>query len=580
VRSKRSKAAGSAPSSKAIHRVDAYAADVLSGTVVAGPYVRLACKRHVEDRQREGTPGWPYRFSADHADYAIAFFETVLRLPDMVDEDGVPVPFLLKPWQAFVIGSLFGWVNERGKRRFREAYLEIGKGNGKTPMAAGVGLLGLMADGERAAEIYAAAAAQEQAAILFKDAVRIVDATPDLVGTPESPGPITRSGGEHVWELKHAASLSTFKMLSRESGSRSGQRPHMGLLDELHEHPNGETSVKVRAGAKRREQPLFFEITNSGFDRTSVCWHHHEHSRKVVEGTIDDPHWFAYVCALDEGDDPLVDESCWVKANPNLGVSIQQEYLRRQVQTAVHMPSEANMVLRLNFCVWTQAESRYFNQARWQACGASVPEGELDGALCYAALDAGQTDDLSAFARTWWLNDGRVAVAMRYWIPRAALEKHPHRPYAMWERAGLLTVTDGEVADYERIEQDVYDLCRESGVLECGYDKRFLGQMAQRLTGAGLTMVDVPQGFFLNEALRKLNTLVVDGDLCHGGDPVLSWMADNAVVRFGRNQEIRLDKDQSKDKIDGIAALTMAVQLGIVQENGPSVYDTRGALVL
>ena len=208
-------------------------------------------------------------------------------------------------------------------------------------------------------------------------------------------------------------------------------------------------------------------------------------------------------------------------------------------------------------------------------------DAELAGATCYAGIDAGQSDDISAFARLWLLDDGRVAVKMRYWLPRAALKKYPDRPYAEWERSGLLTVTEGDVVDYEAIEQAVEDLCRESGVLQCGFDKRFLGQMSQRLAGAGLSMVDIPQGFHLNEAIKRVSEWVAGGELCHGGDPILAWMADNAVVKFGRNKEMRLDKEASKDKIDGIAALVIAARLVTLQEiEQPSVYETRGLATL
>ena len=444
-----------------------------------------------------------------------------------------------------------------------------------TPVLAGVGLYGLTSDGERAAEIYAAAADQDQAGIMFRDAVRIAKASPDLDEVLEY------DGGSHIWQIRHPESLSFFKTFSRESGQKSGTRPHMGLLDELHEHPSHDTSVKVRAGAKRRPQPLFAEITNSGFDRTSICWQRHEHARRVVEQIVEDDRLLTYVCALDEGDDPMADEACWPKTNPYMGVTVTPEYLRRQVENAKNIPSEMNNVLRLNFCIWTQAHERFFDAAKWQAGAVMPTESELAGAPCYAGIDAGQSDDISAFARIWLLDDGRVAVKMRYWLPRAALEKYPERPYAQWEASGLLTVTDGDVVDYEAIEQTVEALCRESGVIQCGFDKRFLGQMSQRLAGVGLTMIDIAQGFHLNEAIKRVSEWVAGGELCHGGDPILSWMADNAVVKFGRNKEMRLDKEASKDKIDGIAALVIATRLVTLQEpEGPSVYESRGLLTV
>lgn len=537
--------------SQLTHRADDYARAVGSGAIIAGPYVRLACERHLRDRARAAAdPTW-YQFREVRADHAVTFIEKCLRLPDMLDEDGDPMPFTLMGWQAFIVSSLFGWVDASGYRRFREAYIETGKGSGKTPLLGAIGLYGLTMDGERAAEIYAAASDSDQAMIMFRDAVRIAKASPDVLEE------LAFSGGDHIWQIAHPESLSFFKTFSRESGAKSGTRPHMGLIDELHEQAP-QISIKVRAGAKRRRQPLFIEITNSGFDRTSICWQRHEHARQVVEGTIEDEQFFGYVCALDKDEDPLEDESCWLKANPSLGVCITEDYLRRQVQNAKNIPAETNTVLRLNFCVWTNAVTRYFDMTKWADCQPAVSDDELAGLPCYGGVDLGQSDDLSSFARIWPLEDGRVAVKMRYWIPRGALEKHPDRPYAEWERSGLLTVTEGDTSDLDVIEQDVLDLCRESGVRELAYDKRFAQQMALHWQGAGLDVVDVAQGFALNEPLRGVGAWVVDGVLCHGADPILAWMASNTVVREGRNKEIRMDKEKSSEKIDGVSALVMA----------------------
>lgn len=531
--------------------MDRYAEDVVSGRLVAGPLVRLACQRHLRDRQAEAEPGGHpagWRFDAARADVAIGFFETVLRLPDTADAHGDPLLFILQPWQAFIIGSLFGWVGRDDCRRFREAYIETGKGSGKTPLCAGIGLFGLVLDGEQAAEIYSAATTADQAKIMWRDAQRMVACSPELASLIQT----------HVNNLAYPATFSWFRPVSSEHRGLDGKRPHMGLMDEIHEHPSGIVVHKIRAGAKRRKNPLFVEITNAGFDRTSICWAHHEHSRKILEGVIEDDRWFAYVCALDEGDDPLADPACWVKTNPNLGVTPTQEYLARQVENARNIPAETNAVLRLNFCVWTQAITRFVDPGAWAACNALIPDAELEGRPCYAGLDLGETDDLSAFARVWLLEDGRLVVRMRYWLPAAALTKHPDRPYDQWQRAGLLDVTPGNITDFDQVEETVLALCQDSGVIELAYDKRFAQQMALHLQGAGVTCVDQPQGFYLNEAIRFWSAKMQAGQLCHGGDPILAWMADNAVTREGRNKDVRLDKEASKEKIDGLVAMTMA----------------------
>ena len=166
---------------------------------------------------------------------------------------------------------------------------------------------------------------------------------------------------------------------------------------------------------------MFFEITNSGYDRTSICGQHHEHSRKILEGIVEDDRWFSYVCALDVNDDPLADSSCHIKANPNLGVVIQQDYLDRQVTNAKNIPAETNTVLRLNFCVWTQAHSAYFDRVKWDGCNVAS-DAELVGHPCYGGLDLGQSDDFTAWVRIWLLPDGRVGVRCRFWLPESAHE--------------------------------------------------------------------------------------------------------------------------------------------------------------
>ena len=325
------------------HRVDRYAERVHEGDIVAGPLVRLACDRHLKERRaslkRAGHPRG-FWFDDAAADHIIAFFETVLRLPDTLDEHGEPIPFLLTPANTFIVGSLFGWkLAERdgGWRRYRESYTEEGKGNAKTPLAAGIGLYGLTMDGEQAAEIYSAATGIDQAKLCWLDAQRMVDASPELAAI------IHQSQNNLAYE----PALSFFRPVSNEKRGKSGPRPHVCLIDELHEHADAVIVNKLRAGAKRRRQPLFFEITNSGFDRTSICWQHHEHSRKVLEGIIEDDRWFGYVCGLDTDDDPLTDQACHVKANPNLGIVIHQEYLDRQVAGKELLPVVAGYAYRL-----------------------------------------------------------------------------------------------------------------------------------------------------------------------------------------------------------------------------------------
>lgn len=542
--------------------------DAEAGTlIVAGPLVRLACERHLRDRA-EAT----WHFSAPHANLWIDFYERTLRLPDVLDGDGQPMPFILEPALVFILGSLMGWIGADGNRRFREGYCEMGKGNAKTPLLAGLGLGGLLIDGEAAPEIYAAATTRDQAEIMFRDAYRMAVAA-RLVKTDDNPdGVITVSGGDRPHTLTYG--LGFFKAYSRDQGVKSGPRPHMALIDEVHEHPSADVINKLRAGFKFRKQPLAVEITNSGFDRTSICWQHRQHAENVLRGLVQDDRLFAYVCALDEGDDPMVDRSCWIKTNPLLGVTVTEAYLERQVQNGLNIQSEFNTVLRLNFCIWTYAENRAIDMGQWAGCRPMPTDAGLVGKPCYGGLDLGATDDLSAFAKVWDMGDGLYVAKLKFWIPEGALTKFPNRPYDAWRRAGVLTITrtNPNTTDYDTIEADVASDCKQWGVREVAYDRKFAEHMAQHLLGHGLTMVETPQGFALNEPIRLFLKSVSEGKFCHGNDPILAWMAGNLVTRDGLKGDIRIDKDSSPEKIDGLGAVINAFDR-VVRQPRPGTVE-------
>jgi phage terminase large subunit-like protein len=550
-----------------VDRATAYARAVGAGKILAGPWVRLACGRHLHDLKVRGKSG--LRWDLELAEKACDFFSEVLVL-----EDGRP--FRLEPYQCFVVGSLFGWYGPDGYRRFRTAYVEMGKGSGKSPLAAGVCLYGLIADGEPSAEVYSAATTQDQARIVWRHADRMVEQSPEL-------GEAVHRGAAC---LSYGSPESVFRPVSSEHKGLDGKLVHIAAVDELHEHPSALVVDKIRAGTKGRRNALIFEITNSGWDRHSVCWDHHEYSLKVLQGVIANESWFGYVCALDEKDD-WKDPAVWLKANPGLGVTIPRRYLEEQVVEAVGMPSKENIVRRLNFCEWTEQSVRAIPMEEWDRGAASIDAVTLRGRKCYGGLDLARVADLSAFVLLFPpIEDGEPWKALVwFWVPEDDIQKRVLRdrvPYDVWVRDGLITATSGNVTDFGFIESKVLELSRLYDIREIAFDRTFAGEIVQALMSEGLTMVEFGQGFLSMAApTSELLRMVKGGELQHGGNPVLRWNASNLATAQDAAGNLKPDKEHSYERIDGIVALLNALGRAVVEpKDTRSVYEDRGLLVL
>lgn len=574
-----------------------YADDVTAGKIVAGNLVGLACERHLRDLRDGHKRGLHWDSAA--AERVIGFFSDVLRLAEG-EFDGQP--FRLQPFQEFKVGSLFGWKGADGYRRFRNAYVEIGKGNGKSPLAAGIGLYMLCADGEASAECYSAATTKDQAGILFRDAARMVEASPALRSR------IIASGGQRVQNLAHLASGSFFRPVSSEHKGLDGKRVHYAAIDELHEHPSSIVVDKMRAGTKGRRQALVFRITNSGFDRASVCWAEHEYSRKILEAQIQNDAWFAYACALDEGDDPFSDERCWRKANPNLGVSITEKYLREQVREAQGMPSKQNIVLRLNFCVWTNQENAAIKMDDWRACDAphfkasaasEDPRAryervavEMAGRPCFIGMDLSSSNDLTSTVKLFPPEgdaspESPYVALTDFWIPKDNIEKRmaeQRAPYDVWLREGWIRSTPGDVIDYRSIVRQLLADCELYDVREIAFDPYLATSVSNDLQAEGIAagrLVKFPQRFehFAAPTKELLDVLIPKRALAHLAHPVLAWNAGNMIVSENANGDRRPIKLREYGKIDGMVALIMALGRALANAgSGGSAYTAdRGA---
>lgn len=577
-------------------RTSAYAQWVVAGEIVAGPHVRNACRRHLQDLERAEARGlW---FDVEAADEAFRYFESVLKLSEGQFEG---TPFVLQPSQAFIVGSLFGWKRDDGTRRFRRAYVEQGKGNGKSPIAAGIGLKGLASDGEAGAQIYAAAAKRDQAGVLFADAVKMVKASKALRKRLQLSG-----GPGREFNIAYHANSSFFRPVSRDAGKTgSGPRPYFVLADEVHELPDRKIIETLERGFKFRRQPLLFMITNSGSDRNSVAWEEHEHAVKVAAGSIEavnDPTFvgdviddttFSFVCSLDEGDDPLEDPSCWIKANPLLGVTITEQYLTDVVAQAKAIPGQLNGILRLHFCVWTDAETAWMARATIDPCLAEFDPLEHKGKKVFGGLDLSQSRDITAKAyvvQTGVTPEDKPTFDawIEAWTPGDTMRARELRdkiPYAVWVKQKHLHAPKGEVIDFRHVAQSIAEDQQDFDVQLIAYDRYAFKRFEEQCSGLNLKlkfaehpqgglkkgkptdeMVEAakqakrePDGLWMPGSLRVLEDALLEGRIRLRRNPVLVSAMLSAVIEEDKWGNHWLSKMRSINKIDAAVALAMAI---------------------
>ena len=565
--------------------VTAYAEDVVAGEIIAGRPVRLAAQRHLADLENGSARGLVWL--GDDVERMLQFFPALLRL-----DDGEP--FTLEPAQQFIVGSLLAWYNVDGSRRFRTAYVECGKGNGKSPTAAALGLYGLVEDNEPAAEIYSAAVTREQAGIVFRDAKNMVSQNPELQELVE----------DHMHNLAVLETRSFFRPVSSEHKALDGKRVHVALIDELHEHASGLVVDKMRAGTKGRERALIFEITNSGHSKRSVCWEHHAYSLQVLNGTVDNDSWFAYVCSLDacavctkagfeqpnpecERCDDWRDETVWEKVNPLLDVSVSRRYLREQVTEAQGMVTKENLVKRLNFCLWTEQAVRWISSEKWAAGNhGPIALEDLRGRACFCGVDLASTTDLAAVVLVFPpLDDDEPEwiVVPYFFTPAdnvAARREKDRVDYQTWIDAGHMIATEGNIIDYDVIRAHITTLGEIVNIREIPIDRWNSTQLQTQLQGDGFTVAQFGQGYAsMSAPSKRLEELILSNRLSHAGHPVLAWNAHNVQCAMDPAGNIKPDKAKSEEKIDGVVALIMALGRAIVQPAAPpSVYTSRGML--
>jgi len=553
---------------KAEHPAERYIREVLAGTVVVGRLVRLAVERHVRDLDDGHKRG--LRFDEDAARHAIDFYGFLRHSKG----EWAGEPFELSPWQAFITWSLFGWMRKNGTRRFREAYEEVARKNGKSTKIAGTGLYGLVADGEPGAEIYSSATKREQARISHSEAVRMVKASPDLSGLVK---PFRDN-------LNIPGTASKFEPLGADADTLDGLNIHMALVDELHAHKNRDMVDVLETATGSRRQPLIYYITTAGYDRTSICREIHDRAVQVLEGHVPDDSLFAYIATLDDDDD-WTDESVWVKANPNIGVSAKWAKLRAGAEKAKESLGYRNTFLRLHMNQWTQQSTKWIDMDAWTESGQTpVAAEDVSGMPCFGGLDLSTTTDISAWVMDFPLEDGNHVWLCRFWAPEeraAQRQKKDQVPYLQWAKEGYIELTPGDVIDYDVIRERINEDGKRFNIREIAIDRWNATQISTQLDGDGFTVVPFGQGFAsMSAPSKEFEALVIGRRLRHGNNPVLNWMADNVAVKQDAAGNVKPDKEKSNERIDGIVAGIMATGRALVNDSGMSVYARRGVLVV
>ena len=528
-------------------------------------------------------------FDAAAAERPVDFFAGFLRHSKSTRGTKAGEPFVLLPWQADITRRLFGWQRADGTRRYRKAYIEVAKKNGKSTWMAGLELYLLIGDDEPAAEVYCAAVDKAQASIVFNECVKMIQLSPDL---------LERLGGSISETRKIVVdpeTLSKLQALSADVASKEGLNISAACIDELHAHKSRAMWSTLLYGGAARRQPLLIAITTAGiYDPTSIGWEQHEYARKVLAGQIEDWAYLAVIFAI-EKDDDWQDPKVWPKANPSWGVTIDPETFAHEAREAAESPSAENDFRRYRCNQWVQQATRAIPLELWDAnAGHPGPMTAAygQGRVCDAALDLSSVSDLSAFVAAFACDDDPEAIDLfcRFWVPEAQLtnRKNPNAGlYQQWVEQGFLTTTNGNVIDYELIIAEVLAHASQFALRDLNIDRLFQGQhVYTKLAEEGVQVFPWGQGFLgFGPPMKEFNRRLLQKKLHHGTHPILRWMADNVVTVKDAAGNEKIDKQKSPQKVDGMVCLVGCLDRlirhdGHEDDTSASAYDDDGIFIV
>ena len=485
------------------------------------------------------------------------------------------INFNLMPWQEKIIRDIFGTLNPDGTRQYRTVYIEIPRKNGKTELGAAIALYLLFGDAEKGGEIYSAAGDTDQASLVYSAAAPMVRQSPTL-----SKNSRIIDSRKRIIYPRYG---SFYRVISAEAKTKHGFNASGVIFDELHVQPNRDLWDALTTSGGTRTQPLTVAITTAGYDRHSVCWEQHDYAERILNGVIEDPTFYPVIYAAGKDDD-WENEKTWQKANPALDNFRSLEEMKVLYRKAKNVAALQNTFKRLYLNIWTSQETRWIDISKWDATSGSVDNEDLKGKKCFAALDLSSTTDITALVLLFPVED-TYKVLPFFFIPQDCIEERVRRdgvPYGVWIKEGYVTATPGNVIDYQFIEDRIDSLCKIYQVQEMAYDPWNATMLTQRLADKGMTMVEVRQGFgSLSAPTKQLEALILSKKIHHGANPVLRWMADNVMVKQDAAGNLKPDKEKSKEKIDGIVALIMAVDRATRSKTTkPSVYEDRGVITI
>ena len=548
-----------------------YALDVDSGELPACKWVRLACHRFLDDMEHGHERGLV--FDTEKAQDVLDFFDHVPHIKGR----WAGQPIEPSAWQVFIIINLYGWLWEAtGLRRYKSAYIEVGRKNGKSTFVAPLGLYMTRWDGEPGAEVYSAATSRDQARIVF-------DTARDMVRNSKLKNHIQA----YNHSVCHEGSSSFFKPLASDSDTLEGKNTQMALIDELHAHKNRRVYDVLELSMGARDQALLLVITTAGDDRTGICYEVRDYLTKVLEQVFDDDSCFGVIYTIDDPDE-WTNPDVWIQANPNLGISPSLEDMQRLCQKAQQTPGAASEFKRKRLDIWCEGETAYFNMEHWRLCPQLAPDPRLKTLPCYLALDLSSKRDLTALVGLFPDDDRHYHHKVKFYLPEAVLDPHKsgkahhiQKLYQQWADAGWLTLTPGQIIDYRVIYQDAKSWAEHYDAAEIAFDPWGATQLATQLQEDGFEIVQVQQSVKnFSEAMKEMDAVVIDHRFHHEHNPVMAWMMSNVNARVDKNDNVFPNKLNDESKIDGPVATFMAMNRALLAQENDSVYDEEDLLVM